>query len=222
MANSDITRRQAIKTAGAISASTAGTASLASASEPGNSEPGVLSEHQKKLERLWEAHLASEFADKSALAAVDTMVDNPNVNHVPVLTGGVGRKQLQHFYGNYFIPQMPPDTEIVPISRTIGNDRIVDEFIFKFTHSLQMDWLLPGVPATNKPVELVKVVIVQFEGDEIASERIHWDQASALVQLGLLDPAGLPVAGVAAARKVANPNLPSNELMKRNIDDDLL
>ena len=144
---------------------------------------------------------------------------HPIVNHVPVMTGGVGRKQLEHFYGNYFIPQMPPDTEMIPISRTIGNDRIVDEFVFKFTHSLQMDWLLPGVPPTNKKVELVMVVIVQFKDGKIASERIHWDQASALVQLGLLDPTQLPVAGVAAARKVIDPELPSNELMKRTIDD---
>ena len=89
------------------------------------------------------------------------------------MTGGVSREQLRHFYGNYFIPQMLQDTEIVPISRTIGNDRIVDEFVFKFTHLVQMDWLLPGVAPTNKPVEVVKVVIVQFEDGKIKSERIH-------------------------------------------------
>ena len=82
-----------------------------------------------------------------------------------------------------------------------------------------MDWLLPGVPPTNKPVEVVKVVVVQFQDGKIASERIHWDQASVLVQLGLLDPGKLPVAGVAAARKALDPELPSNELMKRTLKD---
>ena len=178
-----------------------------------------LSREQQALEKLWEEHLASEFKAKSAEAAINTMVERPSVNHVPVLTGGVGRKQLMHFYGNYFIPQMPPDTQIIPIARTIGHDRLVDEFVFKFTHTLQMDWLLPGVPPTNKPVEVVKVVVVQFQDGKIASERIHWDQASVLVQLGLLDPGKLPVAGVAAARKVLDAELPSNEMMKRTLKD---
>ena len=178
-----------------------------------------LSAHQQKLVDLWEAHLAAEFEDKSATAAVDTMTAEPNVNHIPVMTGGVNRQQLAHFYGNYFIPQMPQDTEIIPISRTVGNERIVDEFVFKFTHSLQMDWLLPGVSPTHRSVEVVKVVIVEFEGEQIAGERIHWDQASVLAQLGLLDTESLPVAGLAAARKALDPSLPSNELMKRSLDD---
>jgi carboxymethylenebutenolidase len=178
-----------------------------------------LSREQQVLENLWEEHLASEFKAKSAEAAINTMVEQPSVNHVPVMTGGVGCKQLTHFYGKYFIPQMPPDTQIIPISRTIGHDRLVDEFLFKFTHTLQMDWLLPGVPPTGKPVEVVTVVVVQFQDGKIASERIHWDQATVLVQLGLLDPGKLPVAGVATARKVLDPQLPSNELMKRTLKD---
>lgn len=185
-------------------------------------EQNALSALQQEMVRVWEAHLAGEFEQKSAEAAVDTMVEQPSVNHVPVLTGGVGRDQVAHFYRNYFIPAMPPDTEIHPISRTVGQGRIVDEFVFKFTHTVQMDWLLPGVPATGRPVEVVKVVVVQFEGDRIVSERIHWDQASVLVQIGLLDPALFPVAGVETARKVLDPHLPSNALMKRTIQDDRL
>ena len=168
---------------------------------------------------LWEAHLAAEFQAKSATAAVDTMVEHPHVNHVPVMTGGVGRKQLTHFYSRYFIPQMPPDTTIVPISRTIGQDRIVDEFVFKFTHTVPMDWFLPGVPPTGRPVEVVKVVVVEMKDGRIVAERIHWDQASVLVQVGLLDPAQLPVAGVETARKVLDPDRPSNALMKHAVAD---
>jgi len=179
-----------------------------------------LSREQQAMEKLWEEHLASEFKFKSAEAAINTMVDGPSVNHVPVMTGGVGRKQLTHFYDRYFIPQMPPDTQIIPVSRTIGHDRVVDEFVIKFTHSLQMDWLLPGVPPTNKQVEVATVTVIQFQAGKMASERIYWDQASLLVQLGLLDPAKLPVAGVATARKVLDDQLPSNELMKRTLRDE--
>jgi carboxymethylenebutenolidase len=178
-----------------------------------------LSLEQHALEKVWEEHLASEFQFKSAEAAINTMVERPSVNHVPVMTGGVGRKQLTHFYDRYFIPQMPPDTQITPVSRTIGRDRLVDEFVIKFTYSLQMDWLVPGVPPTNKPLEVAIVTVIQFQDGKMASERIYYDQASILVQVGLLDPRKLPVAGVEIARKVLDDKLPSNELMKRTLKD---
>ena len=178
-----------------------------------------LSPEQQTMEKLWEEHLASEFKSKNAEAAINTMLERPSVNHVPVMTGGVGRKQLTHFYDRYFIPQMPPDTQITPVSRTIGSDRLVDEFVIKFTHSLQMDWLVPGVPPTNKPLEVAIVTVIQFQDGKMASERIYYDQASILVQVGLLDPRKLPVAGVEIARKVLDDKLPSNELMKRTLKD---
>ncbi len=180
----------------------------------------LLSPEQQAMEKLWEEHVASEFKSKSAEAAINTMVERPSVNHVPVMTGGVGRKQLTHFYDNYFIPQMPPDTQIIPVSRTIGHDRLVDELVIKFTHTLQMDWLLPGVPPTNKPVEVATMTVVQFQDGKMASERIYYDQASILVQVGLLDPGKLPVAGLATARKVLDDQEPSNELMKRTLRDE--
>ena len=184
---------------------------------------GRLTGEQRAMVELWERHLAAEFDEKDAVASCDTMVARPYVNHVPVLTGGVGRAQLEHFYGRYFIPSMPPDVEMVPISRTVGYDRIVDEFVFRCTHTKQMDWLLPGVPPTGKRIELVTIVIVTFEGGRIHHEHIHWDQGSALVQLGLLDPTGLPVAGVETARKAVDPgSVPSNLLMKRTIRDERL
>jgi carboxymethylenebutenolidase len=182
-----------------------------------------LTPEQRAMVALWEEHLKAEFQDKDARASCDTMVAHPYVNHVPVLTGGVGRRQLEHFYGRYFIPGMPADVELVPISRTVGQDRIVDEFVFRCTHTVRMDWLLPGVPATGRPLELVTVVIAYFEGGKIHHEHIHWDQASALVQLGLLDAANLPVAGTECAHKVLDPgSVPSNLLMKRAITDELL
>jgi carboxymethylenebutenolidase len=182
-----------------------------------------LTPEQRSMVALWEAHQKAEFQDKDAHASCDTMVANPYVNHVAVLTGGVGRRQLQNYYSRYFIPGQPPDLEIVPISRTVGQDRIVDEFVYRCTHSIPMEWLLPGVPPTGRRLEVAVVVIISFEGGKMKSERIYWEQASVLVQLGLLDPAGLPVAGVEVARKALDPAaVPSNLLMKRTITDELL
>jgi carboxymethylenebutenolidase len=170
---------------------------------------------QQLLNDLWEEHVRDEFATKDPAATIDTMVSDAYVNHIPVLTGGTGHEQLKEFYAKHFIPQMPPDTEMVPISRTIGSDRVVDEFIFRFTHSIEMDWMLPGIAPTGKRVECPMVAIVQFREGKLYNEHIYWDQASVLVQLALLDASKLPVAGAEAARKLANPNLPSNELIKR-------
>ena len=182
-----------------------------------------LTPEQRSMVALWEAHLKAELQDKDAHASCDTMVANPYVNHVAVLTGGLGRRQLENYYSRYFIPGQPSDLEILPISRTVGRNRIVDEFVYRCTHSIPMEWLLPGVPPTGRRMEIPVVVIVAFEGGKIESEQIYWDQASVLVQLGLLDPAGLPVAGVEIARKALDRgSVPSNILMKRTITDELL
>jgi carboxymethylenebutenolidase len=169
---------------------------------------------QQNLGALWEEHVRHEFATHNTEDTLATMVEDAYVNHIPVLTGGVGKEELREFYSKRFIPQMPPDTEMVPISRTIGEDQLVDEMIFKFTHTIRMDWMLPGAAPTGKRVEVPLVAIVQFRDGKLAHEHIYWDQASVLVQLGLLDAARLPVAGVETARKALDPKLPSNALMR--------
>ena len=176
----------------------------------------ALTAEQQFLNDLWEEHLRDEFTIHDTAATIDTMVPDAYVNHIPVLTGGVGRDQLRNFYSRHFIPRMPADTRIVPISRTIGSDRLVDEMIFCFTHTLEMDWMLPGIAPTGKRVECGLVVIVNFRDGKLASEHIYWDQASVLVQLGLLDPSHLPVAGVETARKLSDRSLPSNRLIERH------
>lgn len=170
---------------------------------------------ERRLIELWERHMSCEFAEQDAAATVATMSHENYVNHVPIMTGGRGREELLEFYGRHFIPKMPADTQITPVCRTVGQGRVVDEMIFKFTHDTEMDWMLPGVPPTGRRVEVPLLVVVQLGGDKIVCERIYWDQASVLVQLGLLDPSGLPVAGVETARKVMDPGLPSNELIRR-------
>src|SRR5438045_5818587 len=166
--------------------------------------------HEEFLRNLWEEHMRHEFATRDTEETLATMVDDAYVNHIPVLTGGVGKDALREFYSKRFIPQMPPDTEVTPVSRTVGADQLVDEMIFKFTHTVRMDWMLPGISPTGKRVEVPLVAIVRFRGDKLAHEHIYWDQASVLVQLGLLDPASLPVAGIETARKVLDNTLPSN------------
>jgi carboxymethylenebutenolidase len=174
-----------------------------------------MTPEEQHLIDMWEQHLRYEFQTRDPDATIRTMVPDAYVNHVPVMTGGASTDALREFYSHYFIPQMPPDSEIVPLSRTIGSDRVVDEFIFRFTHTIRMEWMLPGVPPTGKHVEIPTVVIVGFRDGLLAHEHIYWDQASVLVQLGLLEPDGLPVAGVETARKVGEPTLPSNELIRR-------
>jgi len=167
------------------------------------------------LEALWEKHTKYEFATRDVAATMRTMVAEPYVNHVPVMTGGVGQRDLARFYADHFIPKLPADTKLVPISRTVGADRIVDEMLFCFTHDTEIDFLLPGVAPTGKYVEVPTVAIVNFRGDKICHEHIYWDQASVLVQIGLLDPKGLPVAGIETAKMLLDEMRPSNTLMKR-------
>jgi carboxymethylenebutenolidase len=174
-----------------------------------------LTPAQEALQALWEEHLQYEFGTHSTEDALATMVEDAYVNHIPVMTGGVGKPALREFYSKYFIPQMPPDMELTPISRTIGTDRLVDEMVAKFTHTVWMEWILPGVVPTGKRVEVPVVAIVQFRDGKLAHEQIYWDQASVLVQVGLLDPGTLPVVGVDSARKALDPNLPSNTLIDR-------
>jgi carboxymethylenebutenolidase len=175
---------------------------------------GIASAQQSLSER-WDEHVKYEFATRNTDHTLETMVVDSYVNHVPVMTGGVGHDELREFYSKRFIPQMPPDTAMTPVSRTIGVDRVVDEMVFEFTHTSKMDWMLPGVEPTGKNVKVALVVIVHFRDGKLAHEHIYWDQASVLAQLGLIDASTLPVAGVESAEKVLNPRLPSNELMNR-------
>ncbi|KAI0080316.1 NTF2-like protein [Panus rudis PR-1116 ss-1] len=170
------------------------------------------------LENLWEKHTYYEFVTRDAPKTMSTMVSAPYVNHVATLTGGVGYEELARFYKYHFTRETvtPPDTELITVSRTVGADRIIDEMIFKCTHTTEIDYFLPGIKPTGKPLEIALVGVVAFRGDKLFFEHIYWDQASVLVQLGLLDPNNLPVAGIEVARKVVDPfGHPSNELMSR-------
>ena len=177
-------------------------------------EPALTADEQK-LNDVWNEHLRAEFSAHSPDETIVTMAANPLINQVPVMIGGEGKEEVYEFYTKYFLPQIPADAEMVPVSRTIGQGRLVNEMVLRFTHTISMDWMLPGIPPTGKRVEVAMVVVVQFDGDKVAYEHLYWDQASVLVQLGLLQPGGLPVVGAEGARSVLDRSIRLNALIHR-------
>jgi carboxymethylenebutenolidase len=165
---------------------------------------------------VFDEHVAAEFVSRDLEATMATMTDDPYVNHVPVMTGGVGFEGVRSFYGQHFIGRWPEDVEITPVSRTVGIDQVVDELVLSFTHDIEMDQLLPGVPPTGRQVKLPFCVVVKFAGGKVAHEHIYWDQASLLAQVGLIDMAALPVTGAEQAEAVLDVrSRPLNELIER-------
>jgi len=156
----------------------------------------------QELEAVWAEHTRDEFVTRDLQSTLDTMVDDAYVNHIPTMTGGNGKGALRAFYGRDFIPCMPPDTTLTPVSRTVGADQLVDEMILSFTHTLEMPWMLPGVAPTGRRVEIPLVAIVHFRDGKLAHEHIYWDQASVLKQIGLLSDTTLPIHGAETAKKV--------------------
>jgi carboxymethylenebutenolidase len=174
-------------------------------------------EPSSDIAAVFDEHVAAEFAHRDLDATMATMTDDPYVNHVPAMTGGVGFEAVRDFYGQHFIGKWPEDIEITPVSRTVGEDQVVDELVLSFTHDIEMPQLLPGVAPTGRPVRLPFCVVVKFHGGLVAHEHIYWDQASLLVQVGLLDPAELPVTGAEQAENVVDPrSRPMNELIRRS------
>jgi carboxymethylenebutenolidase len=172
-------------------------------------------EQSDDLGKVFDAHVHAEFVARDIDATMATMVDDPYVTHVPVMTGGTGRDEVRRFYNSYFINHWPADTQLRPISRTIGQGRVIDEFVLSFTHDMEMPAMLPGVRPTGRKVELPHVVVMGVEKGKVVYEHIYWDQGSLLAQVGLIDPVKLPVSGAEQARKLLNPKLPSNELIQR-------
>jgi carboxymethylenebutenolidase len=161
--------------------------------------------NQAEMVAVWEEHIGHEFSTRDVSSTIATMVEDAYVNHVPVMTGGYGHEALRRFYREDFISPMPADTAIQLVSRTLGQDQLVDEIIFSFTHTEEMPWMLPGVAPTHRHVEIPLVVVVGFREGKLAHERIYWDQASVLKQIGLLTDPSLPVFGAETAHKLLNP-----------------
>ena len=167
-----------------------------------------LSAAQQAAVDLFQKHVAAELAGDLE-TTMATMTESPHLNHVPTMMGGVGRDGVRAFYRDHLVGRFfPPDVTMTTVSRTVGDERIVEEMVIAFTHTTEIDWMLPGVVPTGKRVEAAFVVVVGVKDGKVSHEHIYWDQASVLVQIGLLDPRGLPVVGAEGARKVLDPRLP--------------
>jgi carboxymethylenebutenolidase len=167
---------------------------------------------------VWNAKYEDDVPERASMSVVTRMTQNsPHVSILPTLEGGIGRKKLEEFYREFFVPSLVEDFKIRLVSRTMGVDKVVDEMVVSFTHSDEVDWILPGVPPTDKFVEIPMVSVVTVRGGKLVSEHMYWDQASVLMQVGLLDPKmvpkafknkglrRLPVTGVDAARQLVEP-----------------
>ena len=160
-----------------------------------------LAPDQQAMLATWQQHTYAEFELKDADAALATMTEDPYVLAIPCGTSGSGRAGVHQFYANHSLPNIPPDFELTSLSQTFGTDRIVEEFVIRFTHTLEMDWMLPGLPATGRRLEFALVGIIQFQAGKIANEHLYWDQATVLSQLGVLDHP-LAAAGVGSVAQL--------------------
>lgn len=161
-----------------------------------------MDKEQEKLGDIFDKHIEFEFEKEDVDATMTTMTEDPYVHHVPTLAGGLGYTGVYNFYKNHFIGKMPKDWRITNVSRTVGKDQVVDELIISFTHDREIDYLLPGVAPTGKYVEIPHVVIMKFKDNKISHEHIYWDQASVLVQIGLVNPERIPVTGIEQTKKL--------------------
>lgn len=169
----------------------------------------ILSPHQQALQDTFQKHVDAELR-RDLDTTLATMTPEPHLNNIPTLIGGIGLHAVREFYSSLVLTGkfFPPDTEMIPVSRTIDESQLVDEIVLRFTHTTEIGWMLPNIAPTGKKVEIPLVVIVRFSDGKVSHEHIYWDQASVLVQLGLLDPKGLPVNGIDTANKM-------HELRKR-------
>jgi carboxymethylenebutenolidase len=157
-----------------------------------------LTPDQQAMLGAWQQHAYAEFVLKDAEAALATMTENPYVFLVASGVGRVGSAAVHEFYANKFLPNIPPDLELTSLSQTFGADCIVEEMVMRFTHTIEMDWILPGVRPTGRSAEFALACVIQFEAGKVASEHLYWDQATLLSQMGVLDHP-IAAAGIVSA-----------------------
>ncbi|KAG8732718.1 hypothetical protein FRC11_011377 [Ceratobasidium sp. 423] len=145
------------------------------------------------IEAIWEEHTRHEFEGRDVGATMSTMVAEPYVNHIPTLTGGIGRKALTWFYARHFIHSNPDSTRMELVSRTLGPDRVVDEFVFEFVHDKEIDWM-------DQASVLVQIGLLP--------EKLAFP--------GTGNEIRLPVAGVEQAEKMVDPAARESNLLIKN------
>lgn len=169
-----------------------------------------LSVKQQAMVALFEQHVNAELNGDLEITMA-TMTDDPHLHNIPTMIGGVGQTGVRAFYRDHLVGKFfPPDVKMERVSLTVGDNQLVEELVIRFTHTTVIDWMLPKLSPTGKKVEIAVVVIVGVKDEKISHEHIYWDQASVLMQIGLLNPEDLPVVGAESARKVLDPKLPAH------------
>ena len=157
---------------------------------------------EQEMLDLLDKHIAAEMRGDME-TTMSTMTGEPHLLNVPNMIGGDGYEGVKKFYSNHLVGKFfPPDVKFDTISVTIGRTRIVEEIVISFTHTVEIEWMIPNIAPTNRRVEVAFVVVAGIENLKLTHAHVYWDQASVLVQLGLLDPTGLPVTGAESARKL--------------------
>jgi carboxymethylenebutenolidase len=164
--------------------------------------PNVLTPDQQTLLAAWQRHTHAEFVLKDADAALATMTENPYLLMVATGTACLGRAAVREYYADHFLTAIPPDLELTSLSQTIGSDRFVEEMVVRFTHTIEMDWLLPTLRPSGRRAEFIIAAFIGFEDGKVAHEHIYWDQATLLSQMGVLDHP-LAAAGTGSVRQLS-------------------
>lgn len=168
----------------------------------------MLTDAQRTTMELFAKHMQAEL-DGDLDMTMATMSDRPHLHNVPSMIGGLGQDGVRQFYKNHLVGKFfPPDVKFERVSLTIDDSQLVEELVISFTHTVEIEWMLPRVQPTGKRVSVGFVVVVGVKDGKVSHEHIYWDQASVLVQIGLLNPAGLPVAGAESAARLLDPELP--------------
>ena len=162
----------------------------------------VLTPDQQTLLAAWQRHTYAEFELKDADAALETMTENPYLLMVATGTACIGRAAVREYYANHFLPAIPSDLELQSLSQTIGSDRLVEEMVVSFTHTIEMNWLLPTLRPTGRRGEFLIAAVIGFENGRVAHEHIYWDQATLLSQMGVLDHP-LAAGGTGSVRQLS-------------------
>jgi carboxymethylenebutenolidase len=136
--------------------------------------------------KQWEDHIVGEFVTKDVEQSLATMVEDASVMHMPTRSGGKGKTELRAYYRDMFIPSIPSEWQHTMTNRVVTENTIVEEAKVRFHHTKQMEWFLPDVPPTNKWIDVELVIVIEFRDSKMATERIYWDQAAVLRQIGQL------------------------------------
>lgn len=161
----------------------------------------AIAQFMRELERVWDEHREASIVRRDLAASLAQLAAEPSVRHLPAMTGAAGRRGVERFYAEEFLPHLPGDLVLARMSRTVDRFRLVDEMTVSFTHDRELPWLLPGVSPAGRRAEVLAIAIVGFERGRIRSQRIHWDHATLARQLGIPGPAaaGTGAAGTGAA-----------------------